>query len=231
MKNKLIALVLTVLVTLTAAAPLALAGTPSSFVNLPSSYGGLNVRSGPGTNYSVAGWVVDGDEIDLIKVGDTWTKVTVLRSGKTGYIKNRFIDDLPGGGDEGDDTQTPSTGGTASTGRVTGSGVNLRKGPSASSGKVTSLSAGTKVRIWETKGNWAYVSTLGGTKGWMSLTYLSDTYTAKTTSRVNMRESANGTVIKKLPAGTTVIVKSVTGSWSKVSSNGTTGYIYNSYLR
>ena len=94
MKRKLVALVFSMILCLLAATPVALAGTPTSFVKLPSTMGGLNVRSGPGTNYKVAGWVVDGDEIDLIKVGSTWTKITVLRTDKTGYIRNDYIKDI-----------------------------------------------------------------------------------------------------------------------------------------
>ena len=224
MKRKLVALALSMILCLLAATPVALAGTPTSFVKLPSTMGGLNVRSGPGTNYKVAGWVVDGDEIDLIKVGSTWTKITVLRTDKTGYIRNDYIKDLADG-------DAPSTSGTATAGRVTGKGVGLRKGAGTGYVKVATLSLGTKLRLWDESGNWYFVTTLSGKKGWISKTYVATGYTMTTSASVNLRKSANGEIVKKLAKGTKVSVESVTGSWSKVTAGSTSGYVYNTYLK
>lgn len=230
MKNKMLSLVLTLMVALTACMPVAMAGTPTSFVDLPSGYTALNVRSGPGTNYSVSGWVIDGDEIDLLSIGDTWTKIQVLRSGRVGYIKNAYIDDLQSGGSSSAPS-TPSTSGTATAGRVTGSGVNMRKGPGTSYAKVTTLYSGTPLKLWDSSGNWYYASTLGGTKGWISKTYVATGYTARTSARVNLRQSPNGTLIRTLSTGTQVTVQSITGTWSKVKVGSTTGYVFSKYLR
>ncbi len=232
MGKKLVSLVLVALLCLAIAAPIALAGTPTTFVKLPSTMGGLNVRSGPGTNYAVAGWVINGDEIDLIKVGSTWTKITVLRSGKTGYIKNAYIKELPNKPTDPDPKpDDPSTSGTATAGRVTGGGVNMRKGPGTGYGVVKTLSSGTKLRLWDHSGNWFFATTLSGTKGWISKTYVATGYNMVTSANVNMRKSANGAVLKTVSKGTTVAVESITGSWSRVKVGSTTGYIYNSYLK
>ncbi len=224
MKKKLVALVLAMTLCLLAVAPAAVAGTATSFVKLPSTMGGLNVRSGPGTNYKVAGWVVDGDEIDLIKVGSTWTKITVLRTDKTGYIRNSYIEDLSDG-------DAPSTSGTATAGRVTGNGVGLRKGAGTGYARVAKLSIGTKLKLWDESGNWYYVTTLSGTKGWVSKTYVATGYTMTTSANVNLRKSANGKVVKTLAKGTKVSVESITGGWSKVTAGSVSGYVFNAYLR
>ncbi len=226
MGKKLVALVLSLVLCLAVAAPVALAVTTTRVV-LPSTMGGLNVRSGPGTNYAVAGWVIDGDEIEIVKQGASWTKIYVERSGKTGYIRNAYIkglSDQPGPVD-------PSPSGTASAGRVTGRGVNLRKGPGTSYAAVTTLSSGAKLRIWDESGNWYYVTTLTGAKGWISKTYVASGYTMITSARVNLRKSANGELIKTLPSGTQVTVVSITGTWSKVKVGSTNGYLFNNYLR
>ena len=223
MGRKLVSLVLSLVLCLAVASPIALAGTPTSYITLPSTMGGLNVRSGPGTNYPVAGWAVDGDEIELVKVGSTWTKITVLRSGKTGYIRNVYIEDL-------DDPEEPSTSGTATAGRVTGRGVALRKGPGTSYGKLASLAFGTKLRLWDDSGNWYFATTLSGTKGWISKTYVATGYTMLTSANVNLRKSANGTIIKTLTKGTKVSVVSINGSWSKVKAGSVSGYVFNKYL-
>jgi uncharacterized protein YgiM (DUF1202 family) len=184
--------------------------------------GELNVRSGPGTNYKAVDCVANRDEIDLIKVGATWTKITVVQSLKTGYIKNAYIEGLK-------NPETTSTNGTATAGRVTGKGVGLRTGAGSSYCKVTTLALGTKLRLWDESGNKYYATTLSGTKGWISKNYVATGYTMLTSAAVNLRESANGAVVKKLAKGTKVTVESVTGKWSKVSSDS--GYVYNSFLK
>ncbi|MDL2207073.1 SH3 domain-containing protein [Eubacteriales bacterium OttesenSCG-928-N13] len=229
MGKKLVVLVLSVMLVLGMMAPAAMAGTASSFVVLPDTMGGLNVRSGPGTNYKVAGWATDGDEIDLIKIGTSWTKIRVIRSGKVGYIKNAFIKDVPSGGSS--QPSTPSTSGTASAGRVTGRSINLRSGAGTGYKVIGSATSGTKLKIWSEKGNWYYVTTLSGKKGWISKSYVSKGYTATTTARVNLRASANGKLVKTLSSGASVSVISITGSWSKVKAGQTTGYVYSKYLK
>ncbi|MEA4898146.1 SH3 domain-containing protein [Bacillota bacterium Meth-B3] len=227
MGKKLVALVLSLVLCLAVAAPVALAGTPTTQVVLPSTMGGLNVRSGPGTNYSVAGWAIDGDEISIVKQGATWTKIYVERSGKTGYIRNAYIKELPDQPGEVD----PSPEGTAKAGRVTGRGVNLRKGPGTNYAAVATFRSGAKLRIWDESGNWYYVTALTGAKGWISKTYVASGYTMITSARVNLRKSANGELIKTLPSGTQVTVVSITGNWSKVKAGSVSGYLFNNYLR
>ena len=46
----------------------ALAAT-SAWVDTPSSTGAANLRSGPGTEYAVIGWAVEGDELVLLSSG------------------------------------------------------------------------------------------------------------------------------------------------------------------
>ncbi len=224
MGKKLTALVLTLVFCLTLAMPAMAYGATTS-VKLPATWTALNVRAGAGTNYAVVTWVSDGEKIDVVKEGATWSKITVARNGKTGYIRNAYIEDLPG------DTTEPSTDGTALTGAVSGSRVNMRTGPGTGYGKITSLTKGAKLQIWEESGNWYYVTALSGEKGWMSKTYISLGYTMTTTANVNFRKSANGTVIKTLEKGTDVEVISVTGSWSKVKVGSTTGYVFSKYIR
>lgn len=228
MGKKLICLVITLVLCLTAVMPAAMASTASSYVKLPASWTALNVRAGAGTNYAVVTWVANGDGIDVVKEGSTWSKITVAKNGKTGYINNSFIKGLSSGSTA---TSAPETKGTAAAGRVSGNYVNMRKGAGTNYGKVATLTKGTKVQIWDESGNWYYVTTLSGKKGWMSKTYIATGFTMKTTANLNFRESANGALIKTLNKGTEVDVISITGSWSKVKVGSTTGYVYNKYLK
>lgn len=226
MGKKFTALMLALALCLTFAVPAATAGTATSKVKLPASWTALNVRAGAGTNYPVVTWVADGDKIDIVQEGASWSKIKVVKNGKTGYIKNAYIENHSGG------TPTdPGTIGTATAGSVSGNGVNLRTGPGTSYDKIVSLSKGAKVKIWSESGNWYYVTTSGNAKGWMSKNYISEGFAMTTTANVNFRKSANGTVIETLSKGTNVTVLSITGSWSKVKVGSTTGYVYNQYLK
>ena len=66
---------------------------------------------------------------------------------------------------------------------------------------MATLSLGTKLRLWDESGNWYYVTTLTGKKGWISKTYIATGYTMTTSASVNLRKSANGETIKKLARG------------------------------
>ncbi len=59
-------------------------------VKTPAKDGSLNVRSGPGIKYAVAGWVKNGYEIQVLADG-AWSKIKVIKTGKVGYIRNIYI--------------------------------------------------------------------------------------------------------------------------------------------
>lgn len=218
MGKKLVTLVLS-LVLVMGLASSALAET----IKLPKAMEALTVRSGPGTDYEPVAWLQDGSEVKLISASGAWSKVKAIYNGKTGYIRSAYIRQAA-------DTETPVKTGTATAGRVTGKSVNLRTLGSTTGKVVRSLPSGTKLKIWDSKGNWHYVTTLSGTSGWISKTYVKEGFTSKTTARVNLRKSANGELIKTLNKGASVSVISMTGAWSKVKVDGQTGYVFTKYL-
>jgi uncharacterized protein YgiM (DUF1202 family) len=222
-KKNILALALSAILILAAAVPAALATTTTT-VKLPSSVTEANVRSGPGTKYSVVCKVADGDKIELIEVGASWTKVKAVKQDKTGYLKNSYIKDLSS-------EISPPASGTATAAHVNGKGVNLRKGAGTEYAKAKTLVDGAKLLVWEERGDWDYVTLLSGTKGWIAKTYMASGYAMVAKSQVNFRKSANGEIIRKLAKGTTVQVESVTGKWSKVKVDSETGYVYSSYLK
>lgn len=229
MGRKLGVILLALMLCLGAFAPVAaIAGASTTYVTLPSNMSALNVRSTASTGSDVVTWVCDGDEIELNKVGSEWTKITVLRNGKSGYIKNKYVLELPKNPSA---PETPSKSGAAQAGTVTGKGVNVRKGPGSGYAKVTSLASGSKLRIWSQSGNWYFVTTASGKDGWISKTYVKLTYAAVTTARVNFRQSINGKLIRTLPVGTNVTVQSISGTWSKVKVGTTTGWLFSKYLK
>ena len=227
MGKKSLCLLLTVLLAALCIAPQALA-TTSAVVDLPSTYTGLNVRSGPGLSYDVVAWVLEGDRITILEPGNTWSLIKIAKNGKSGYIKNCFFD-------ESGDPETPPTGASYDVGRVSAkyasSYINLRKGPGTAYPTVGSAKSGTRLKLLGGEGNWHYAETVSGLRGYISRNYVAAGAPCTTTARVNLRQSPNGSVIKTLPYGSSATLLSVSGSWSKVKSGSTTGYVFSRYLR
>ncbi|MGN1032717.1 MAG: SH3 domain-containing protein [Intestinibacter sp.] len=122
---------------------------------------------------------------------------------------------------------------------ITGS-VNFRVAPNKYSTKIDKLQKGEKVEYLGQSGNW-YKVKYNGEIGYIYKTYASTYSTAQETnnlikivncSSLNLRSGAgtNYSIKQVLSKGTQVTVLSTSGNWSKVSVNGTTGYLYTSYL-
>ena len=206
--------------------------------------GTLNLRSGPGREYKSNGTVRDGDSIIVLSYGEIWSKVQTA-SGKTGYIKNLYIDD-------GDGNYASGTSYFESRYSVyTTASVNLRSGASTGTAVIRTLSRGTKLTAMGTNSGFYLVQTSDGTQGYVSGSYLSrnkvsggsssssssssssaNTKTV-TASYVNMREGGGLSydVVRVLPRGTVVTVLKKGNYWTRVSYKGTTGWIKNTYLK
>lgn len=200
--------------------------------------GSLNVRAGAGTNYEVAGYVQHGESITVVETGSKWSKIKVARTGKVGYIMNKYISNGSGGGSTGG-SGSGSTGSVSSyeaaavmTKTVNGA-VNLRSGAGSGTSSLGTLSRGNFLKVISREGDWVKVVTTNGKTGYVYKNYVSFGVQAKTTGNVNFRKGA-GTgygIIRTLSTGTTVTVVSVDGKWAKVTSGGTTGYISTSYFK
>lgn len=191
------------------------------------SDGSLVVRSGPGTNYGKASWVKHGQSITVLEKGTTWSKIKVDSTGRTGYIKTKYISG---------DTDSGSLLGAYELGTVTtryaSSRVNLRKGAGTAYGIVTGLSRGTLLFIKGEQGNWYKVHTVYGDEGWISKNYVNDGTAAETTANVNLRKGPGTaySAIKVLPDGTDCRAIAVDGDWTKVKVGKSTGWVYSRYI-
>lgn len=127
----------------------------------------LRIRSGPGTSYSVAGYLNNGDKVTITEkktVGGTvWGKIS------KGWISMDYVVMDSQSSNADSSTSTDST--TAATKTVTADCLRIRSDASASSSIVGYLYYGSKVEITETK-------TVDGTvwgktaKGWISMDYV-----------------------------------------------------------
>lgn len=237
MKKTKISIILTIVLMLCLMAP-----AVASAATVEMAYGGgsIYLRTGPGREYGDNGTVRDGDSITVLSYGDVWSKVKTS-SGRTGYIKNLYIND-------GDKTYASGTNYFGSRYSVyTTAAVNLRSGASTNTAVITTLAKGTKLTAMGTNGSFYLVQTSGGTQGYVSGSYISrnkvnggsssssSSANTKTTtaSYVNMRAGGGMSydVLKVLPRGTKVTVIYKGNYWTRVNYKGTVGWIKNVYLK
>lgn len=164
--------------------------------------GTLNVRSGPGTNYEKVGTVGLGERYAYYQRSGNWARI------KDGWVSVNYFY-LEG-----------TTGDGAGTGKVSGSGLNIRSGPGKDYEKVGTLAQGDTVQILAQVNSWGYTS-----KGWVSMSYIKmdnadsvgkGTITAST---LNIREKANSESDKvgSYAKGDTVEILEVSGNWGRTS--------------
>ena len=212
-------------------------------VDMAYNSGALYLRTGPDRSYGANGTVHDGDSITVLSYGDIWSKVKTS-DGRTGYIKNLYIDD-------GDSNYASGTDYFSSRFVVyTTAAVNLRSGASTSTSVIRSLGKGVKLRALGKNNGFYLVQTSDGTQGYVSTSYVSKSSSSGsssssssssssvktktvTASYVNMRAGGGLSyeVVRVLPYGTKVQVLYTGNYWTRVKYNGTTGWIKNSYLR
>lgn len=197
--------------------------------------GSLYLRSGPGRDYSATTTVHDGDYITVITYGSVWSEIET-QSGRTGYIKNLYIDD-------GDLTYAAGTDYVDSYSAYTTASVNLRAGASTSTEVITVLSKGTKVSVLGVNDDFYLVQTGNGTQGYVSSQYISRKQSGGTSTQgktktvtasyVNVREGGgmHYPVLCVLPRGTRVSVLKVGNYWTRIQYGKTIGWIKNTYLK
>lgn len=203
----------------------------------------LNVRTGPGTNYSRMGGAVYGTRLTVISVHGSWYKVTCKIDDKikTGYVHSDYVkmdsvsSENTGSGSEndssnGNDNSTTET--VIATGKVNVSALNLRSSASTGSSVVTVLYNQPNVEILEHTGSWykVRVSVDGSTKtGYVYSDYVTKTGSSSSEEQVtgqgvvnadalNVRSGAstgNG-IVDLIYLNTKVEIVSQVGTWYKV---------------
>ncbi len=194
----------------------------------------VNVRSGPGTGYTKLGVLARGTKVEKVGTSGSWTVINY--NGKQAYVSSDYLKAIG------------STGTSTATGKVTATAnVNVRTGPGTGYSKLGVLAQGTTVEKYGTSGTWTIIN-FNGQKGYVSSTYLkaagsstggsssggstTDTGYVAATANVNVR-SGPGTgysIIGSLYKGTIVPRLGTSGSWTKISYNGGTGYVSSQYL-
>ena len=126
----------------------------------------VNVRKGPGTNYSILSRAASGTEVEIFQT--TWTGSTQWARTSGGWMSMEYISL------SGSSGSISGNGGTANpeTGTVTGSNVNVRSGPGTGYGVVGRKNTGDSVTVSEkrTSGglSWGRI----GDSQWICLSYV-----------------------------------------------------------
>ena len=197
----------------------------------------VNVRTGPGTGYTKLGVLMKGTKLEKLGTSGSW--IIVNYNGKKAYVSSDY---LKAAGSSSD-----SSGGSTAQGYVTATAnVNVRSGPGTRYSKLGALTKGTTVPKLGTSGSWTIIN-YNGTKAYVSSGYLktasssggsssgggsTQTGYMAATANVNVR-SGPGTsysIIGSLYKGTIVPKLGTSGSWTKISYNGGTGYVSSQYL-
>ena len=126
----------------------------------------LNVRKGPGTNYSVVTTLSGGTKVTVKSTEDGWSKITT--GNITGYVSSKYLTSSRPSADN-DSNETSTTKYVESN-----ISLNVRKGPGTNYSVVTTLSGGTKVTVKSTEDGWSKITT-GNTTGYVSSKYLTST--------------------------------------------------------
>lgn len=133
---------------------------------------GLNVRKGPGTNYSVIGSLPGGSVVQVKEKSGSWMKV-VLSNGNTGWISAQYVTSTNDSTSNSGSSQNSTASGRV---KVTISkGLNIRKGPGTSNAIVGTLSGGSVVEVKEKSNGWYKIKTVNGIEGWISGDYVTPT--------------------------------------------------------
>jgi len=202
----------------------------------------LRVRSGPGTNFSVVGFLhASATSVQYLEENENWVKVH--SDGVEGWVAKEFVTILAKKKKKSqpEPAESEETEGHSAT--ITTDGLNIRSEPSTQSEVLGSLSSGQQVEVIAIRGEWLNIS-YDGTVGWIHSDYAniikspsdsgtqdSDSPKAEATIKVaglNVRSepTLNGKVVEQLSAGTVVRIISERNNWCEIEyDNGKTGWI------
>ena len=222
--------------------------------------GTLNVRSGPGTNYSVIGSLKKGAAVTI--TGSTGAWFSISFSGKTGYVSTQFIKVTANIPTPSNPTTPPNTTPPAQTPpastppaqtpatpsvqtgtvNITSGTLNIRSGPGTNYSVIGSLNKGAAVTITGSTGSWFSIS-INGKTGYVSYSYIRLSSSAPATSKTGTVNVSSGTlnvrsgpgtgysVVGSLKKGNQVTITGTAGSWYQIQFSGTTAYVSTSYVK
>lgn len=195
------------------------------------------MRWEPSKDARVIRKLVTGKTVTVLEVQGNWTKIMV--DGRIGWVMSIFLS-------EEDPLLKPEEERYITS--PNSMAVNVREGATKSSKVLDKLVTGSKVKILEVSGEWAYVTVIAsGEYGYVQKTYLvpDDPYYEEIISGtdravyivcedgdINIREKPDikSDLVGRIPSGTEVILISAGTEWSKIDTGKMVGYVQNIYL-
>ena len=198
----------------------------------------INIRTGPGTDYSIIKQAGSGDRFTILEQSGDWYCIS-LTTGQKGWLAGWLV--------KVEKPQAQATQGTGTAARIDGSYVNIRSGPGTGNAIITQGSSGSVFPILGSSGDWYKVSLSSGGSGWIAgwlVTVVASP--AQTPSRmvvdspaasrnavvtgstVNVRGGPGTTnsVINQVAQGDSLPVLEQSGDWFRVKlQNGSTGWV------
>lgn len=216
--------------------------------------GNLNVRSGPGPDFSRVAVVSYGTPVIMQdrNLDGSWVRVKTPAA-DVGWVKSSFlqpyvpIQNLPvAGGDAAGRPGSP-------TATVNTAYLNVRSGPNVAYAVVTTLSYGQTVALLgrNTGGSWVQIQLANGTKGWVNASLVQTSVAVSSLPVVETTPPANTAIVGagalNVRNGPDVSYKSfaviyqgqkvlmlgraATGTWAKIQlPNGAVGWVNAIYL-
>lgn len=228
----------------------------SSFIGRVNVNSVLNIRSGPGTGYSILGILSGGQTVTVTGAQGDWYAFDF--DGEIGYVFKDYILRVESG--SGDPAEIViGTGGDPAidissnaepafqsfAGVVTANKeLNVRSAASGSSLKLGTLAPGVLVTVTGEEGNW-YTILFGSGEAYVSKTYIQkyipkpepgfQSFTGIVTASVSLNvRSGPGSSYSKLGSlnpGVSVTVTGESGSWYAIGFSGSTGYVSKSLIK
>lgn len=191
----------------------------------------VNIRSGPGTNYSIVGWLAKGATITKTGTSGNWTRVTY--NNQTAYISSAYLKTYSG---TTTNTTTTTTSKTLLVCRVS---TTIRNGPSTAYSTIGYLDPGDTIEYLGTYGSWykvvlgthseayVYASDMRVYDSSSSVTSSTGYIQALSTARVYALADTNSTTLAYVYASEIIEKTGVVGTtWIQVRlSNGSIGYV------
>lgn len=222
-----------------AAAP-SVTGTSSTVAKAKDNQ--LRVRSGPGTSFSIIGFLTKGQEAPILGQNENWYKIASPFG--EGWIAKELVEVTAGKQKQVVNSTAPTS---QNTGIVKGDTLNVRKEPSSTGAIVGKLTKGTSVTVLTKKNSWLEVSFLN-LKGWVSAEFidiqtasakapakkeptgLAGTVTAASLS-VRADPSLNSAIIGAVSKGNSFTIIEEKNDWAKIEfKSGSVGWVAGWYL-
>ena len=230
-----------------------------AYVKTPTPDGTVYVRTQAGAGKPIAGVANSGETLLILKVGNTWHKVRVIRTGVEGWMYGEYIKFISSAPEEPtpvkpEESYTPDASRSDTDKVINRLGsinskdgyANLRWGPGTDYPVIKKVYAGTTVRALEKNGSWYRCAVGGNTVGYINANLLTlgatisdfngmEGTVSSGDGYANVREtpSLSGYLLYSLATGKTANAYSSSGDWIKISrpESWNDAFIYRELLR